>query len=56
VGELQGSDELVFRDFLGPGLDHDDGVFGTSHDQLELAVLRHHRVEHETPVLKPYAY
>ena len=37
--QAQRLDDRLFGHFLGPGFHHDDGVPGTGHDEVELALL-----------------
>ncbi len=44
AGLLDRREQQFFRDFLRPALDHGDALFGTRHDDLELAFFRLRKV------------
>ncbi len=39
MGDVERVEDLGLGDHVGPGLDHQDGLFGAGHDQIEVGVL-----------------
>ncbi len=55
MSEFERVDDQLLGDFLSPGLHHDDGVGGTGHDQIQVALFGFLviRVEHQVSVHPP---
>ena len=53
VGKAQGLDDDALGDFLGAGLDHDDGVGGAGDDEVHVGLvlqLLERRIDHQLAV------